>query len=109
MTGADEDFTWQEALWVAKITPKGQDATFEFNAWPLDDLMECGSYVSQLEDRVCGSFTGDCGVNVRADRDSACTETESGWWCEDSTGHPLPAIKTRLKKGYIEALYDNCP
>jgi hypothetical protein len=108
--GADSGFKWYEALWVAKITATNpQEPEFELNVWPLDDLIECNGFVPQLEDRVCGTFAGDCGVVVRGDRNTACEETESGWYCTDTTGHSMPAIMTRLKETDVELMYDNCP
>jgi hypothetical protein len=107
--GSDPAFSWDEALWATKIDLDPVDgAVFSFYVWPLDNLVDCPGYVSGLEDRVCGTFQGECGLTVRSDRETACTETETGWFCEDTTGHPLPAIKTRLKAKDASALYDGC-
>lgn len=107
--GSDSGFEWEEALWATKITPTAHDAYFEFYVWPLDDLTACLNYVPQLQNRVCGTYNGPCGLTVRHDRATACTETASGWYCNDASENPLPAIKTRLKETDVEVLYDNCP
>jgi hypothetical protein len=108
--GADPAFSWEEALWAVKIDMAPVDApVFSFYVWPLDDLLDCSGYVSGLQDRVCGTFQGECGLTIRTDRDTACTETETGWLCDDTTGHALPAIKTRLKSKGASELYDGCP
>lgn len=109
VAGADDGFTWEEALWATKITTGGGGkTTFSFNVWPLDDLMECDEYVEHLTDRVCGTFSGNCNLTVRSDRATACTEQSHGWVC-DVGGTALPAIKTRLKSTDVELLYDTCP
>ena len=107
--GHDANFTWEEALWVAKITSgPTQKTTFAFHVWPLDDLVQCEAYVEQLTNRVCGGFTGNCGLTVRSDRATVCTETSAGWYCDVTPTTTLPAIKTRLKVTDVETLYD-CP
>lgn len=107
-TGDDASFTWEEALWAAKIIPGTSKTTFNFHVWPLDDLVLCESYVEQLTNRVCGGFSGNCGLTVRSDRATACTETSTGWYCDVTPTTTLPAIKTRLKVTDVESLYD-CP
>lgn len=108
--GADSNFTWEEALWVAEITSPGtHKRSFSFQVWPLDDLMSCSEYVEQLEDRVCGTYSGTCGLTIRTDRSTACSEGAAGWTCTGLSGVALPAIKTRLKSTDVELLYDSCP
>ncbi|MEZ4302150.1 MAG: hypothetical protein R3B70_44900 [Polyangiaceae bacterium] len=109
LSGADSGFTWEEALWATRIKVNpGKAPTFSFNVWPLDDLLECDRYVEHLEDRVCGTFSGDCNLTIHTDRDSACTEGSHGWVC-DVGGTSMPVIKTRLKSTDVELLYDSCP
>lgn len=110
--GSDGSFTWEEALWAVKITSPGTvKKKLDFYVWPLDDLLDCANYVEQLTDRVCGTYSGPCGLTVRTDRATACTEdSHTGWSCTDATGTVvLPAIKTRLKETDVEAMYDSCP
>jgi hypothetical protein len=106
---SDPSFSWEEALWAAKIDPSDPDnPVFSLYVWPMENLTACPNYVTGLSDRVCGNSTDECGLNVREDRDTACTETSSGWYCDDLSGHPLPAILTRLKTVDVEHFYADC-
>lgn len=107
---AGDGFDWEEALWVTDLVQTGSSkVTFNFYVWPLDDLLDCGEYARQVKDRVCGTYSGNCGVTVRTDRSTACTDTPDGWYCSPSSGQSLPAIMTRLKVTDVETMYDNCP
>jgi len=75
--------------------------------WPRG-VAGCPNAAIELANRVCGTIPGSCGLTVRTDLDSACTETAAGWYCNDITGHALPAILTRLKLGDVKKLYSGC-
>jgi hypothetical protein len=109
--GADANFDWEEALWVTRIVPATATTKlrFDFYVWPLDDLLACTEYASQVRDRICGLYSGTCGATVRTDRSNACTELTDGWYCTPVPGVTLPAIKTRLKVTDVDIMYDNCP
>jgi hypothetical protein len=106
--GFDPSFNWEEALWAAKLVQDDDGGTvFNFYVWPRS-VAGCPNYAAELASRVCGTFTGSCGLTVRSDFATACTETAAGWYCNDATGHALPAILTRLKLGDVKKLYTGC-
>jgi hypothetical protein len=104
----DPSFAWEESLWAAKLV-EADDGTmaFNFEVWPRG-VAGCPNAAIELAQRVCGTTPGSCGLTLRADFDSACTETATGWYCNDVTGHALPAILTRLKLGDVKKLYSGC-
>lgn len=106
---SDPAFSWEEALFAAKIDTSDPDApAFSVYVWPMDSLVNCPSYITGLSDRLCGTGVDNCGLIVRDDREEACTETGNGWYCDDLSGHPLPAVLTRLKSKDAEKFYPGC-
>jgi hypothetical protein len=104
----DPAFSWEEALWATKLVEADDGTTaFNFYVWPRG-VAGCPNAAIELANRVCGTAPGSCGLTVRTDIDSACTETGAGWYCDDPTGHALPAILTRLKLNDVKRLYSSC-
>jgi hypothetical protein len=108
--GYDPAFDWEEALWAVKVlVDEDGGVAFNLYVWPMNDLTQCADHVTGLSDRVCGLSDDACGLTVRTDRDDACTETATGWFCDDVSGHPLPAVLTRLKAADATSMYSDCP
>lgn len=106
--GYDPSFAWEEALWATKLIHDEDGGTaFHFYVWPRA-AAGCANVAAELTHRVCGTIDGGCGLTVRTDLDTACTETSAGWYCNDVTGHALPAILTRLKLTDAKKLYTGC-
>lgn len=108
--GYDPAFSWEEALWAVKIIDEGDasDVTFHLYAWPMNNMAGCAEYVSGLQSRICAKSDDNCGLTVRLDRDSACEEAGGLWSCDDASGHPLPAILTKLKAVDVPLMYSDC-
>lgn len=105
------DFTWEEALWMVDMRSSNLGGvTIDARVWPLSGVLECGSYVSQIETRVCGSYAGEapCDVDVRLNVAGECIQGNGGWYCRDIAGNFAPVIKSRLKVDEVSTIYGVC-
>jgi hypothetical protein len=104
------DFTWEEALWLVDIRSPLGIPSIDVRVWPLGGVLACGSYVDQIETRLCGSYAGgaSCDVDVRLNLAGECVQGIGGWYCRDIAGNYAPVIKSRLKVDDASTIYGVC-
>jgi hypothetical protein len=92
-------FGLEEAVWQA-VLPPGQAPIYY--AWPRVDLLEVCDLPTELSwiTRICGLPVNTCGVQIRYDRDTACTGSNGSFTCDGK-----PAIQTTLQAGDLCNLF----
>jgi hypothetical protein len=93
-------FGLEEAVWQAVLPGPGQAPIYY--AWPRVDLFELCALPTELSwlTRVCGLPANTCGVEIRYDRDVACTGSNGSFTCNGK-----PAIQTTLQEGDLCDLF----